>query len=228
MHQLRGGRGGVVRLKLYLSLLWMAVGDGHSVTYPARTWATLLGLAEPNTRGARRVNEALSWLEEEGFVSIHGGSGAPLTVVVKSERGDGSRYAVPGASIKRLQESGRPINRELYDKVPRSLWTSGWLPVLSGPELACFLILLSARHATMDSADAGSWFTSSLLKERYDMSDETRQRGMQGLQRHGLVAVRPIVVARSPLDFQRSRKQYKLLLERLDSAPPIDDRNIES
>ena len=221
MHMLRGGRGGVVRAKLYLSLLWMAVGEGHSVTYPARTWATLLGLAEPSTRGARRVNEALAWLAEERFVEIQGGSGAPLTVGVKSERGDGSRYSVPGASIKRLQEAGRPIGREVYDKVPHSLWTNGWLPLLSGPELACFLILLSARQATSDSAGAGSWFASSLLSDRYDMSDDTRQRGMRGLQDLGIVAIKPIVVARTSIDYQRSRKQYKLLLERLESSPPL-------
>ncbi|MDI6912110.1 hypothetical protein [Nocardioides sp.] len=222
MHMLRGGRGGVVRAKLYLSLLWMAVGEGHSVTYPARTWATLLGLADPDTRGSRRVTEALAWLAEESFVEIHGGSGAPLTVVVKSERGDGSRYSVPGASIKRLQEAGRPIGREVYDKVPRSLWTNGWLPLLSGPELACFLVLLSARQAASDSADSGSWFASSLLADRYDMSDDTRQRGMRGLRDLGIVSVKPIVVGRSSVDYQRSRKQYKLLLERLDASPPLE------
>src|SRR4051812_19975859 len=36
---LRGGRGGAVRTKLLLSILWVAAGEGHDVRFPARAFA---------------------------------------------------------------------------------------------------------------------------------------------------------------------------------------------
>jgi len=36
----------------------------HDLAYPARAWATLLGLPDPAGRGARRINEAILWLEQ--------------------------------------------------------------------------------------------------------------------------------------------------------------------
>lgn len=38
---LRGGRGGAVRLKLYMAMLWMAAKEPHDVTFPDRAWAEL-------------------------------------------------------------------------------------------------------------------------------------------------------------------------------------------
>src|SRR5688572_19748264 len=43
-----GGRGGAVRLKLYLTMLWLARGRQDPVfAYPAQQYAALLGLPSP-------------------------------------------------------------------------------------------------------------------------------------------------------------------------------------
>src|SRR5690349_10721147 len=46
-----GGRGGQVRLKLYLSLLWVCAKAPYEAIRPARAWAALLGLEDIEGRG---------------------------------------------------------------------------------------------------------------------------------------------------------------------------------
>jgi hypothetical protein len=221
MQMLRGGRGGEVRLKFYLSCLWIAVAPPHEVTYPARTWATLLGLPDPTVKGARRINDAAAWLEEAGYIRLQSGRGVPSTVRLLSETGNGRPYTLPGVKIQALAARKEPITRHIYDKVPHLLWTNGWMPALSGPALACLLVLLTLpRTAEGESAARGVWFTTSLLEDRYDMSDDTRQRGMRSLAQLGLIEKKSKVLARTSADFQRARSEYRLLLPRL-AEPPL-------
>jgi hypothetical protein len=63
-------RAGEVRLKLHLSLLWLSSGYPHETSFPASAWAELLDLDDPLGRGARRVNEAVGWLESERFIDV--------------------------------------------------------------------------------------------------------------------------------------------------------------
>jgi hypothetical protein len=68
-----GGRGGAARLKLYLTLLWLARNRNRErpvFAYPAQQLATLIGLPGPATAGARRIQEALHWLADAGFVAL--------------------------------------------------------------------------------------------------------------------------------------------------------------
>ncbi|WP_157545165.1 hypothetical protein [Nocardioides halotolerans] len=228
MTMLRGGRGGEVRLKLYLSLLWIAVAPPHNVSYPARTWAALVGLADPPGRGARRINDALRWLSENDFVEVQGEKGVPPIVTVRSESGDGSRYSLPGSTIKRLQLEGKPWNRHAYEKVPGQLWTNGWMAALDGPALACLLVLRSVPPAVDAVFDVGAWFSPALLRERYDMSDDTRKRGMRRLNELGIIKTESRVLGRTSADFQRSRTEYHLQAGVLAQSPfstpsrPID------
>ena len=57
-----GGRGGDVRLKLYLSMLWASPGGDHDTDFDAASWAQLLGLHRWSTNGKRRIYEAAEWL----------------------------------------------------------------------------------------------------------------------------------------------------------------------
>jgi hypothetical protein len=70
---LLGGLGSEVRLKLLLSMLWMAGGPLHDTTYPARTWATLRDLPRPESNDARRVTTAIAWLEERAACCVPSG-----------------------------------------------------------------------------------------------------------------------------------------------------------
>lgn len=217
MFMLRGGRGGEVRLKTYLSLLWVGVAAPHTVAYPARTWAALLGLPKPETLGARRVTDALTWLEANDFVLLETQKGGPTTVTLLEETGAGRRYTLPGARITALIEEDKPWGRHAYDKVPVDLWTKGWLAALNGPGLACLLVMLSASSAARNESNL--WFSRSLLKETYDMSDDTRLRGMTALADFGLVQVGTESLARTSADFKRSRNTYRLVRERLAQGP---------
>jgi hypothetical protein len=73
-----GGRGGQLRLKLYLSLLWVAARAPYNVVRPARAWAVLLGLPDFETKGVRRIQETLRELEQRGFVKVVDNPGGPL------------------------------------------------------------------------------------------------------------------------------------------------------
>src|SRR4051812_28635114 len=73
---LRGGQGGEVRLKLLLSLVMLATRFPYKLPpYTAATFAQMLNLNEPETSGARRVNEALRWLERENLIVRTGRAG---------------------------------------------------------------------------------------------------------------------------------------------------------
>ena len=50
-----------MQLKFYLAVLWQAGGgdERHSATWPARTWAALLDLPDPEHRGDRRIRDAI-------------------------------------------------------------------------------------------------------------------------------------------------------------------------
>ena len=65
-----GGRGGQIRLKLYLSLLWVCAKAPYEATRPARAWAALLGLDDVDGRGARRIHSAFRDLEDRDMVRI--------------------------------------------------------------------------------------------------------------------------------------------------------------
>ena len=56
--------------KLYLALLWMAANPPYDVTFPARAWAELLGLPNPEGKGDRRVRDAIDWLADQGLITV--------------------------------------------------------------------------------------------------------------------------------------------------------------
>src|SRR5437764_9984107 len=69
---LRGGRGGEVRLKLYLSITLVATHPPYDIKrpIPARAWAEMLALPDFEQLGARRVSDALTWLSAQRFIKL--------------------------------------------------------------------------------------------------------------------------------------------------------------
>ena len=55
---------------LYLALIWRCSAPPFSTDLQARKWALLLGLEDPDVRGARRMTNALDVLEREGLVKL--------------------------------------------------------------------------------------------------------------------------------------------------------------
>lgn len=207
-HMLRGGRGGQVRLKLFLSFLWMQTRDqGVPLAYPAQVWAQLLDLDQPETAGARRIHQAIACLERNRFITVEARSGHPNRVTLLSEAGNGENYVAPGAAASALKERPEGLAHR-YIQIPSTFWTSGYLASLTGAGVALFLVLLAQRDVRSPIDDPTPiWFSPSVLKARYALSDDTRAKGIRDLREHKLVKVTRQVVNPDDFDLEQTGSQ---------------------
>ena len=205
-----GGRGGATRLKVYLSYLWLARSasrDRPVFAYPAHQIAALLGLPAPRSAGARRVQEALRWLEDEGFAALDRRPGDATRVHLLDDAGSGDPYQSPGPlaapAPKRAQKDREP---HFYVKLDARLWTEGWITELSGAAIA---MLLACLYEQRGRADQPIWVSPAVGRERYDLSDETRNKGLRELAAAGLLDLlrRPVPAATFDERF-RARNVY--------------------
>lgn len=197
-------RSSPVRLKLYLSLIWMSPGAPHDTKFQASTWAELLSLDDPLGRGARTINTALTYLSQERLVHLEPRQGLPSVVRLLDERGTGTAYSRPGKD-------------DLYVQIPLSFWTSQWISVLTGPAVAIFLVLLEQRpHAKPKKR---FWISPRIAKDLYGLSRDTWTRGTKELAGHGLIDVRPAPVDEHTWGLKRRRNTYLVNLDRLDDGP---------
>jgi hypothetical protein len=198
---MRGGRGGEVRLKLYLTMILIAVRPPHDINnVPARAWAEVLDLEDPPGLGARRISDALQWLAMNKFVRLDSQRGRPPVVTLLSALGDESRF-----------DRGRGI----YVRVPIGLWQSFWITQLTGSGLALLLVLLdlqSGRKASAPPALPGP------MRRRYGLSDDTWTRASKELSELGLLEVRRQPQGRD-FDARRMRNTYWIDVERLNLPP---------
>lgn len=205
-----GGRGGEVRLKLLLSMLWM-VRDTPALPVPSRAWAALLGLDDPTGKGVRRINDAIKWLDEAGFVGIEQGPGGNRLVSLFEESGTGRAYQLPGAAIRAIvpQQTARRA-QHFYLQLPSTLWTNGWISMLSGAGTAMLLLLHRLQASNTD--DTQLWLAPADAKTRFDLSDDTRSKGLRELTMAGLVTMerRPV----DPFAFTPERVRNVYLLRR--------------
>ena len=213
---LRGGRGGSVRLRLYLSYLWLGAAPPHELTYPARAWAELLDLDDPETAGARRVADAVRWLEKNEFITVTNRAGAPNIVRLLSDAGTGKAYELPGAAYNRLRgKKPEILQPHRYIQLPADLWTSGWIAVLNPAALA-MLIVLRIQVGAKDPDTEEVWIGPDYAAKTFLLSEETRTRGVRELQDAGLVTIRRRqLVATDSFDFRRFRNVYRLNLPAL-------------
>lgn len=225
---LRGGRGGQVRLKTYLSLMWLCGAAPYDAAYPSRAWATLLDLDEPAGLGARRINDAMKWLETNRFITIEARPGHPNRVTLLRENGGGDPYTVPGLETQALKEKGRArvsdpeFLQHRYMQIRPAFWTSGWLAALSAPAVAMYLVLLAEQGPHEDPIEI--WLSPRLATEKYGMSSDTRNNGLDELRRAGLVSVRRKVVSSGVFDVQRFRNVYTLVPDQLDQPAFVPEK----
>ena len=197
-------RSSSVRLKLYLSLLWMSAGSPHDTTFQASSWADLLVLDDPLGRGARKINAALAHLESEGLVLLERRAGLPSRVRLLDERGTGIAYSRPGKG-------------DLYFQIPVSFWTRQWISALSGGAVAIFLILLDQRRHNQPRRRI--WLSPRRAAELYGLSSDTWTRGTKELAGHGLIDVKSAPVDEHTWGLKRRRKTYLVNLDQLDIGP---------
>ena len=192
---IRGGRGGEVRLKLYLTACMIATRAPHRYTKetPAYRWATALSLPDPETHGARRISDAFGWLHEHNYLAVDRRQGRPPSFQLLSQSLDGTAYE-------------RPINQ--YVMVPLELWSKHWIAALTAAELAVLIAILD----TPDKNPAGSpiprYLTGS-QKAATALSADTWTTGTAQLGALGVIEVdRQVEGAR--MMFRRTRNIYDL------------------
>ncbi|MFD6419887.1 hypothetical protein [Streptomyces sp. NPDC060194] len=231
-----GGRGGHVRLKLFLSYLWLQRDDdARELSVRHSAWATLLGLDDPGTAGARRISDAHAWLEQNKFISVTR-TGRQNLVTVLSETGTGAPWVAPGAAAKKEKENsargvgivgltdmGAVVNR--YFQVPQTFWTRGHIAMLSGAGVAMFLILLAETGGLGEKA---LWFSPLQADTRFALSEDTRSKGLRELARAGLIKTkrRPVNESDFEADAQHMRNVHYLQLDRLNETAEIKGRRI--
>lgn len=220
---LRGGRGGSVRLRLYLSYLWLGAAPPHELIYPARAWAELLDLDDPETAGARRVADAVRWLEKNKLIAVTNRAGAPNVIRLLSDTGNGNAYETPGSAFNRLRGKSDAAQIHRYIQLPPALWTSGWMAVLSPAALA-MLIILRIQVGAKDPDTEEVWIAPDYAAKAFLLSEETRTRGIRELQYAGLIGVRrKQLVATDSFDFRRFRNVYQLKLPALENAAVVPE-----
>lgn len=198
---LRGGRGGEVRLKLFLSMQLIAVKAPHDIKMrPAYSWASLLSLPDPHVNGARRVNDAIRWLEAHKLIRVERAPGAVPEVFLLSNLGTGEPYT-------------RPTDN--WVNMPVSFWLNGWIVTLSASALAMWLI---TRDMAGGRTSTPQWISPAEAQARYDLSDDTRTKGTRELADHGLVVIGKTTQGET-YSWDRLRNTYLLDFGRLEEEP---------
>ena len=203
-------RAGEVRLKLHLVLAMMATKSPFELDDPpaAHWFAGLLDLPDPDINGARRVNEAMTWLHENGFIVRTRRKGKPPHIRVTHH---GSVSAAGGR----------------YVQAPISLWQEGFLLALSGRALALYLIL---REASGGSKTHSATLSGG-RKAQYGLSEDTWGRAAGELEGAGLLQVEEVFARASSKDEygpKRRRRRYTLVSPEVLALGPVALRMINS
>lgn len=204
---LRGGRGGEVRLKLYLSLSLLATQKPYDIRrpIPARVWAAMLALDAPEVAGARRVADALTWLADAKLIDLTRAPGTPPTIKLRNPTGDGKAYRRP---------------RGRWVSVPLDFWSNEWITHLSGSAVALLLVLLELQGGVESAKDAPS--ASGDRRRQYALSDDTWTRAGRELIGQKLLTVhkRP---QDQDFDWERVRNTYWVDKDRLRATPRLPE-----
>jgi hypothetical protein len=199
----RGGRGGAVRLKLYLCLNLLAAHPPYDIrSVPARAWATALALPDPERNGARRVNDAIDWLNEAKAIGLRRHRGSAPTLTLLDPAGGGGRYR----------------RSSPYVRVPLGFWREQWITRLSGSAVALLIVLLDLQGGKKSKRDA-PWLTTR-QRDRYGLSDDTWTRASKELAKNGLLEIGRVSQGRD-FDYRRMRNTYWIDHGRLDQ-PDLD------
>jgi hypothetical protein len=134
---LQGGRGGKARLKLFLTITMMATRKPYDISRPPSPayWARMLGVTgEPP---ARRVADALHWLDREGFIRLTPRKGTLPLITLLTPQSPGR----PGLDYERPIERG-----ERWIGLPLTLWTKGWIIDLPATSLALIMVVRDVQQ----------------------------------------------------------------------------------
>ncbi|MGY2747668.1 hypothetical protein [Arthrobacter sp. UYCu723] len=197
---MRGGRGGEVRLRLYLTMRMQATRHPFEVPRATTRGRAVMLALSPNS-GHRQISKALSWLENEKLARIERPAGEVAKVVLLYPDGNGKDWP--------------KIDKDRYVAVPIQLWKNGWILKLSGRSLAIYLILLELTGGALE----GEWkYLPAERKRQYGLSDDTWTRALKELLSLGLIIVDSELYGDYDLE-TRVRKRYRVTKKLEDAAP---------
>lgn len=209
---LSAGKGGDVRIKLYLSTVLLAGSvnkhpvHGANVVHDVAgaSWARALALQDPSGRGARHVAAAQSWLHNAKLLRVKRRPGREPLVRLRSADGQGRRWQRPTAP---------------YLTVPIELWEQHWIWFLDAKDLAVLLALLDLQGESglPSKPEVEPRWMATEDYERYGFSPDTWRLAAKSLANKGIVLTD--FQDRLSRDFEtpRRRKTYWVNRERLDA-----------
>lgn len=209
----RGGRGGAVAAKLYVALIWRCSAKPFNTSIAPRKWAALLGLSDPDRKGARRITNALNLLEDLKLVKLTRSRGDSSLITLLDESGDGSKYLPPSeASMIGGKE------RDRYFKMPVTLWTDhrAYAQRMSSGALVMLFLLLDSGSGVPTTLAEGTeqWWSVEIFQKWYTVSGPMRTRGTKELIEMGLLYVRkesvPSYKGQNSFAKERVRNVYRL------------------
>lgn len=196
---IQGGRGGEVRLKLFLCMTMMATRAPHDInrSLTPQGWARMLALPVEDG-AARRVSSNLKWLHDERFIIL--------------ERRAGNTPKIQLLDPALGEPASRPSSH--FVSVPLDLWNQGWILELSATDLTLLLVLLD-----LCGGATGPRYVTRFRRESYGLSPDTWTRARKKLEKLDLLSV-----GRTPqgddYDPERWRNTYWISRDVL-SRPPI-------
>jgi hypothetical protein len=201
---IRGGRGGEIRLKLYLTACLIAAAPPfqYSRPSPAARWAEALSVPAPGAQGARRVSDAFTWLDTHKFLAVDRARGRPPKFTLLSQSLDDKEYVKPTGH---------------YTTVPLTLWTSHWIAALSGIELAVYLAIKDGPGQDAVGTANPRYLTGD-QRDEYGFAPDTWTRATKQLVQLGLISVDTRVEGGN-MQFRRNRKIYRVLDDALLTEP---------
>jgi hypothetical protein len=190
-----------VRLRLYLYITMRATRPPHDIREPPtpQRWAERLAI--PPKTGARRVNNALNWLEENNLIRREARPGAPAKIILLSAAGDKKPYTP--------REEGRWVN------VPLGFWTHGWLLDLPPTSIALLFILLELQGGRDNTHQP----VSQQRRREYGLSPASWTEATDVLRQQGLLDVKHTPQGDDEFTYNRIRNAYLIDKDRL-SRPP--------
>jgi hypothetical protein len=198
---IQGGRGGKVRLKLYLLLTLIATRYPYDIRNPPTpgTLARTLDLAP--TTGPRCITSNMKWLTDHKFIALTKRPGKTPAIQLLNPHGTGDPLSDP--------RSPRP-----YVSIPLGFWSEGWLLQLSPVAIA---VLFSLRERLGGYEQPQYLFPDR--RESYGLSHDTWTRGSRELEDIGLLTASTIIQGEE-FTYTRRRKSYWLNIDLLDTPVP--------
>lgn len=198
---IQGGRGGEVRLKLYVTITMMATRHPHDLQRPPppNRWADLLALTGPTA--SRRVSSNLRWLHNNKFIERTPREGHPPLITLLDPAGSGGPYVRPLAQGLR------------YISLPLELWSQGWILELSATALALMMVIRDVQQGQSQPR-----YASRQDRDAYHLSPDTWTRASKELVGHELLEIRRVPQG-GEFDYERMRNLYRVNTDRLMIPP---------